>query len=127
MEEYCPPDCQERTNCPIVGGVGHWFCGTCPEHDQPRHHCGCAATTLIPNTTNEENTMPENYFTETTETADVQEIPQHVNTARDYRKKAQILLRGKSGLTEQEKIDRLVDARDALEKAITLMETGEVD
>ena len=41
--EACAPDCAERTACPVVGEPGHWQCGTCPEHQRPRHHCGCLA------------------------------------------------------------------------------------
>ena len=41
--EACAPDCAERTACPVVGEPGHWQCGTCPEHQGPRHHCGCLA------------------------------------------------------------------------------------
>lgn len=37
----CDPDCAERTACEKVGGIGHFQCGTCPEHNRPRHHCGC--------------------------------------------------------------------------------------
>ena len=37
----CAPDCDERTNCPTVGGPGHMQCGRCDLHGQPRHHCGC--------------------------------------------------------------------------------------
>lgn len=40
-----PPvnDDLDRVSCPIVGGVGHWLCGWCPGHDQPRFECGCRA------------------------------------------------------------------------------------
>lgn len=41
----CAPDCDERTTCPKVGGLGHYQCGVCPKHDEPRHHCGCLALT----------------------------------------------------------------------------------
>lgn len=40
----CAPDCQERTECPDAGKIGHWQCGHCPDHDKPRHHCGCVKT-----------------------------------------------------------------------------------
>lgn len=31
----------ERANCPKSGEIGHWQCGWCSEHDQPRFQCGC--------------------------------------------------------------------------------------
>lgn len=31
----------ERTNCPRAGELGHFHCGVCSVHKQPRHHCGC--------------------------------------------------------------------------------------
>ena len=37
----CDPDCQERTECDTVGEPGHYQCGVCEIHKQPRHHCGC--------------------------------------------------------------------------------------
>lgn len=37
----CAPDCGERDTCPDAGGTGHHYCGHCPDHDKPRHHCGC--------------------------------------------------------------------------------------
>ena len=37
----CAPDCEERATCPKIGGLGHMQCGECPDHEKPRHHCGC--------------------------------------------------------------------------------------
>jgi len=34
----------ERVNCPRVGKPGHYQCGWCPQHDQPRFVCGCLAS-----------------------------------------------------------------------------------
>lgn len=34
----------ERVNCPHTGAIGHWHCGWCPEHDEPRFECGCVYT-----------------------------------------------------------------------------------
>ena len=31
----------ERINCVMVGENGHWYCGWCSEHDQPRFRCNC--------------------------------------------------------------------------------------
>jgi len=35
----CNPDCLERAECTEATDM---FCGMCPEHDRPRHDCGCA-------------------------------------------------------------------------------------
>lgn len=44
----CSPDCDQRTDCSIVGEIGHFQCGVCPDHHQPRHHCGCTVTEVAP-------------------------------------------------------------------------------
>jgi len=30
-----------RANCPRVGGIGHYTCGICSDHEKPRFVCGC--------------------------------------------------------------------------------------
>jgi hypothetical protein len=40
-ELECAPDCAERTGCTVIGGLGHFQCGYCQDHQKPRHHCGC--------------------------------------------------------------------------------------
>ena len=40
----CQPehDDLDRCNCAKAGEVGHWSCGWCKAHDQPRARCGCS-------------------------------------------------------------------------------------
>jgi hypothetical protein len=42
--EYCGAegecDCEDRIACKKAGQVGHWACGWCAVHSQPRFHCG---------------------------------------------------------------------------------------
>jgi hypothetical protein len=33
----------ERVNCDRVGDIGHFQCGVCEKHNQPRFICGCFA------------------------------------------------------------------------------------
>ena len=47
-------------------------------------------------------------------------------SARRYRRDARWALRGQKGLTHEQKIENLIQARDALDKAIALMQTGEI-
>lgn len=37
----CAPDCLERAEC--VTHTQYTYCGMCPEHNRPRHDCGCFA------------------------------------------------------------------------------------
>lgn len=39
--ETCDPDCMERGECTLPVWHGHMWCGMCPDHDRPRHDCGC--------------------------------------------------------------------------------------
>jgi hypothetical protein len=32
-----------RVNCPTPGSLGHFLCGVCDAHNQPRAECGCVA------------------------------------------------------------------------------------
>lgn len=54
------------------------------------------------------------------------EIVPMVYTARQHRKHARNLLFGRKGLTDAEKIARVEEARDSLDKALALMITGEI-
>lgn len=36
----------ERVTCEKAGDVGHYWCGVCTEHQQPRFLCGCCALAL---------------------------------------------------------------------------------
>ena len=36
-----PFDDEERKTCPKAGRPGHYQCGMCPVHAQPRFECGC--------------------------------------------------------------------------------------
>ena len=38
-------DPHSLADCPHAGEFGHWFCGRCPEHQQPCIVCGCAWAT----------------------------------------------------------------------------------
>lgn len=48
-----PMDCEERATCPQAGESGHTSCGTCPEHQRPRHTCGCFAQPVARTRTND--------------------------------------------------------------------------
>ena len=82
---------------------------------------------FVPTNTDDMTVAEINEMVENAPIVDDAEVMPKVYSAASHRRHARSLLQGKKGLTDDEKIQRMVEARDSLDKAISMMQTGVVE